>query len=332
MKRVLIAKAAGFCYGVQRAVDITLQVRKETADRVTSLGMVAHNHHLTDKLLAQGIESSADLGAVREGTIILSAHGVPPETRLQAEQQGLTIVDVTCPFVTRAQRYARQMVDQGYQVLLLGEVNHPEVRGIVGSADGKVTVIGSVDDLAGISLGRRVAIISQTTQQADMLQRVAKEVSAKAFEVRVFNTICHATEELQEAAVELAKKCDIAIVVGGRNSANTARLREIMEAEGCPSFHVESAAEIREAWLMEAETIGITAGASTPDWLIEEVARRVNGGELPEDFRIQHPDEKTMAKFFGETDNIGGRNLVDQKSLATTASAGDKTPWSAPRD
>ena len=295
---------------MQRAVDITLQARRDSGERVTSLGMVAHNPQLNQKLLAQGVENAADLGNVREGTIILSAHGVPPEIRSQAERQGLNIVDVTCPFVTRAQRYAKQMVEQGYQVLLLGEADHPEVRGIIGAAGGKITVISGIHDLMGFALSRRVAIISQTTQQAEALSVVVEEVSKRVFEVRVFNTICHATDELQNAAVELAHKCDIGIVVGGKNSANTARLREIMEAEGCPAYHVETAEEVRESWLMEADVVGVTAGASTPDWLIQDVVRKVNGGELPSNFHINHPDESTMAKFFGATENIGGRELA----------------------
>lgn len=310
MRKIVLAKTAGFCFGVQRAVDIVLEARARTSGRLTSLGPIVHNNQVAGKLRAEGVEAAADLGSIQEGAVILSAHGVAPATEEQARQQGLDVVDVTCPFVTRVHRTAQTLVQQGYQLLLLGETDHSEVKGIVGAVHGRVTVVRGPEDIKRLRLSRKVGIVTQTTQKAELFAAVVAEVSKTVFDVRAFNTICNATDELQDAAVELARQVDAVIVVGGRQSANTARLRQICEEEGVPAYHVETAQEIRDEWLEGKETIGVTAGASTPDWLIEDVVRRLNDGKLPKDFKIQHPDERTMSKFFGATNNVGGRELA----------------------
>jgi small subunit ribosomal protein S1 len=312
-RRVIVARVAGFCFGVQRAVDKVMEARRERFGRLTSLGPIVHNGQVVEKLAASGVETAADLGEVRDGAVILSAHGVAPETRAQAVSQGLQVIDVTCPFVTRVHKTAVTLVAQGYKLLVLGDKRHTEVRGIVGAvraAGGECTVVRGPEDIKGFDLGRRVGIVTQTTQRAEDFGRLVAEVSKRAFDVRAFNTICNATDELQEAAVELARKVDVVLVVGGRKSANTAHLRAICEAEGVPAYHIETADEIQESWLAGREVVGITGGASTPDWLIEAAARRVNGGELPEGLAITHPDEKMMEKFFGNSSNLGGRELA----------------------
>jgi 4-hydroxy-3-methylbut-2-enyl diphosphate reductase len=268
---------------------------------------------VVERLAVSGIETAADLGEVREGAVILSAHGVAPETRAQAAAQGLEVVDVTCPFVTRVHKTAVMLVEQGYQLLVLGDERHTEVRGIVGAvhaAGGECIVVRGPEDLKQVKLARRVGIVTQTTQRAEDFGRLVAEVSKRAFDVRAFNTICNATDELQDAARDLARQVDVVLVVGGRNSANTAHLRAICEAEGVTAYHIETAGEIQDAWLEGRAVVGITGGASTPDWLIEAAARRVNGGDLPEGFAINHPDEKMMEKFFGDSPNLGGKELA----------------------
>jgi (E)-4-hydroxy-3-methyl-but-2-enyl pyrophosphate reductase len=310
MRKIVLARVAGFCFGVQRAVDMVMSARQERFGKLTSLGPIVHNNQVAAKLSAEGVEAAADLGSIRDGAVILSAHGVAPNTVAQAKAQGLQIIDVTCPFVTRVHRMAQQLVEQGYQLLLLGEPDHTEVKGIVGAVEGRVTVVSCAEDVRKIKLGRKVGIVTQTTQKAQEFAAVVAEVSKSTFDVRAYNTICNATDELQDAAIDLARQVDVVLVVGGRQSANTSRLREICEEQGVPAYHVETAAEIQDSWLEGCETIGVTAGASTPDWLIEEVVSALNEGELPKDFSINHPDEKTMAKFFGSTANKGGRELA----------------------
>lgn len=312
-RKVVVARVAGFCFGVQRAVDQVMAVRRERWGKLTSLGPIVHNGQVVERLAASGVETAADLGDVRDGAVILSAHGVAPETKVRAAEQGLVVIDVTCPFVTRVHKSAVMLIEHGYQLLVLGDKRHTEVRGIVGAvraAGGACTVVSNADELNDIKLGRRVGIVTQTTERAEDFGRLVAEVSKRAFDVRAFNTICNATDELQEAAAELARRVDVVFVVGGRNSANTARLRVICEAEGVPAYHIETAEEIEESWLDGRQIVGITGGASTPDWLIEAAARRVNGGELPEGFVVNHPDEKMTAKFFGDSTNLGGKELA----------------------
>jgi 4-hydroxy-3-methylbut-2-enyl diphosphate reductase len=310
MRKIIVAKVAGFCFGVQRAVDRVMEARLQRFGRLTSLGPIVHNNQVINRLTANGIETSADLGEVREGTVILSAHGVAPSTLAEAKAKGLDVVDVTCPFVTRVHRTAQQLVAQGYQLLLVGDADHTEVKGILGAVDGQATVVSCAEDVKALKLGRRVGIVTQTTQKAEDFAAVVAEVCKTTFDVRAYNTICNATDELQDAAVDLARQVDVVIVVGGRQSANTRRLRDICEAEGVRAYHVETHEEILEEWLADAETIGVTGGASTPDWLIEDVIRCLNGGTLPEGVQINHPDERMMAKFFGDSPNLGGRELA----------------------
>ncbi len=299
MPAIKLARVAGFCFGVQRAVDLTTQARREIDGRMTTLGMLVHNPQVIARLQESGIESAPALESIPEGTVVLSAHGVAPGTLAEARARGLNVVDVTCPFVTRAHRCAQQLVEQGFQLIVLGDPGHTEVKGILGAVNGQAVLVQSAEQVRGLKLSRRVGIVSQTTQRAETFAAVVAEVSRTAFEVRAFNTICNATDELQEAAVELAQQADVVIVVGGRKSANTRRLRDLCAAQGVPAYHVETAEEIEDSWWKDVKTVGVTAGASTPDWLIEEVVRRLNGGSLPEGMQIRHPDERTRAKFFG---------------------------------
>jgi 4-hydroxy-3-methylbut-2-enyl diphosphate reductase len=299
MPAIKLARVAGFCFGVQRAVDLVTQARREIDGKMTTLGMLVHNPQVIARMEQSGVHSAAELESVHEGTVVLSAHGVSPGTLAEARARGLNVVDVTCPFVTRVHRCAQQLVEQGFQLILIGDPGHTEVKGILGAVSGRAILVQGPEQVRSLKLSRRVGIVSQTTQSAETFAAVVAEVSRIAFEVRAYNTICNATDELQEAAVELARQVDLMIVVGGKKSANTGRLRDLCAAQGVPAYHVETAAEIEDSWLKEVETVGVTAGASTPDWLIEEVIQRLNGGSLPEGMQIRHPDERTRAKFFG---------------------------------
>lgn len=293
-RRIVLAEVAGFCFGVKRAVEITEAARRERLGRLTTLGPIIHNEQVLSRMQAEGIETAPALEQITEGTVVLSAHGVSPSIVAQAMAQGLNIVDVTCPFVTKVHRMAKQMFEQGYQVLLVGDPGHTEVKGVIGAVEaigGAVTLVSTPEQVRGLPLGKKVGLVSQTTQRADNFAAIVAEVCKRATDVRAFNTICNATDELQDAAVRLARQVDVALVIGGRKSANTRRLRDLCAAEGIPAYHIETAAEIEPDWLEGRKTIGLTAGASTPDWIIEEVARALNDGQLPDDWRLHHPDE-----------------------------------------
>lgn len=293
-RRVVLAEVAGFCFGVRRAVEMTTTFRREHVGRVTTLGPLIHNEQVIARMRDDGVETAADLDAIQEGAVVLSAHGVSPAVVAQAQSQGLQMLDVTCPFVTKVHARARLLYEQGYQVLLVGDRGHTEVKGVVGAVEalgGRVTVVTLPEEISRLAIGKKVGIISQTTQYAASFAAIIAEVSKIAVEVRAFNTVCNATDELQEAAIRMARQVEVALVVGGRKSANTRRLRELCAAEGIPAYHIETAEEIDSAWLEGQSVVGITGGASTPDWILEEVARAVNGGELPTDWRLHHPDE-----------------------------------------
>ena len=293
-RQVILATVAGFCFGVRRAVEMTATFRREHPGRVTTLGPIIHNEQVIARMREEGVETAADLDAIQEGVVVLSAHGVSPAVVAQAKTQGLQLLDVTCPFVTKVHLRAKQLYEQGYQVLLVGDRGHTEVKGVVGAVEalgGRVTVVTLPEEIANLALGKKVGVLSQTTQYAANFAAIVAEVSKIAVEVRAFNTVCNATDELQDAAIRMARQVEVALVVGGRKSANTRRLRELCAAEGIPAYHIETAEEIEPAWLEGYAVVGITGGASTPDWILEEVARCVNGGELPADWRLHHPDE-----------------------------------------
>jgi 4-hydroxy-3-methylbut-2-enyl diphosphate reductase len=293
-RRIVLAEVAGFCFGVKRAVDMAEAARRKRADRITTLGPIIHNDQVIARMRADGIDTAPALETITEGTVILSAHGVAPTVLAQAQAQGLDILDVTCPFVTKVHRMAKQLLEQGYQLLLVGDQGHTEVRGVVGAIEaqgGAVTVVSTPEAVRALPLGRKVGVLSQTTQLAETFAAIVAEVCRRAADVRAVNTICGATDALQEAAARLARQVDVVLVIGGKKSANTRRLRQLCADQGVPAYHIETREEIEDSWLAGKAVIGITAGASTPDWLIEDVARHLNDGELPDDWHLHHPDE-----------------------------------------
>lgn len=290
-RRIVLADVAGFCFGVRRAIEMVTAARRARSDKITTLGPIIHNEQVTRRLQEEGVDVATQVSEITEGTVVLSAHGVSPQLRREVQDRGLEVIDVTCPFVTKVHRAARQLVEQGYQLLIVGDHGHTEVKGVIGAVEGAVTVVSNVEEVRQVELGRKVGIVSQTTQKAETFAAIVGEVAKRAGEVRAINTICGATDELQEAARKLAREVDVVIVIGGRKSANTRRLRDTCEKEGVPAYHIETKEEIREEWLEGKEVIGVTAGASTPDWLIEEVIAHLNGGAMPEGLQLKHPDE-----------------------------------------
>jgi 4-hydroxy-3-methylbut-2-enyl diphosphate reductase len=242
-----------------------------------TLGPLIHNPQVVDGLAAQGVHSVSSLDDVPPGSIIIMpSHGVPNQVRDQAKSSGLEIIDVTCPFVAKVHTLAERLVNQNYQVVVLGDKGHTEVRGIMCVAGEDAVAVSDIEELDGTKLQRRVGIVAQTTQTVEKYSRLVGKVSEHAYEVRAYNTICDATLERQEAALEATSEVDVMLVVGGRNSANTRRLYEICSESGTRTFHVEVAEEVEDSWFDGAQRVGITAGASTPDWIIQGVAERVS--------------------------------------------------------
>ena len=267
---IVVARYAGYCYGVERALRLTGEALEGAPAPVATLGPIIHNPSVVGQLEERGVRVVDDAREAAAGTLIVRTHGVPPEVVEGARARDINLVDATCPFVAVAQRKAASLREAGYAVVILGERDHPEVAGLEGFA-GEGAVV--VEDAAGLPLaqlrGKRVGVVVQTTQTRANLASVAAALAPVARELLVFNTICDATEKRQSAACELAAEVDVVVVVGGRNSANTARLAQLCRAIESRTHHIESAAELEPAWFAGARRVGVTAGASTPDEEIE---------------------------------------------------------------
>jgi 4-hydroxy-3-methylbut-2-enyl diphosphate reductase len=273
---VVVSRYAGYCYGVERALRITEEAGVELASPIYTLGPLIHNPSVVARLSRRGIAAIDDLTQVERGTVIVRTHGVDPAVIAAARARGLEVIDATCPFVTIAQRRADLLRRQGYTPVILGEPDHSEVVGLVAWAGPTAVVVENADALRLRDIrGKRVGVVVQTTQTHDNLARLAARLAPVARETLVFNTICDATGKRQAAAQELAADVDVVIVVGGRNSANTTRLAGLCRGIQPRTWHIETAAELDEAWLAGARRVGVTAGASTPADEIDVVAARV---------------------------------------------------------
>lgn len=303
MVEIIRANEMGFCMGVRRAVQI--MEGEATAERpVFSVGEIVHNPHVVRGLERSGViqlpgpdDIDGDVGLataerVQQGRVAITAHGVGETVVRQLEATGLEIIDTTCPIVTRAQRYGQKFVRDGWHVLIFGDPGHKEVRGIMGwTMDGEgaphATIVPgtSYDELKRLIDGfpggfpNKIGVMAQTTHKVEDFAKFVANLMLlqrdKNFEFHVVNTLCHATTGQQEAAAALAATVDVMVVVGGRKSANTRHLKEVCEEQGTTAYHIEGPDELETAWFEGVNRIGLTAGASTPDYSIDEVEARL---------------------------------------------------------
>lgn len=273
--QVVVADQAGACYGVNRALEMVEEAAAQAKGPVRTLGPLIHNPQVVAELEAQGVATVERPEEAAGATLVLRTHGVTPQEEDRARAACGQVIDATCPFVVRAHEAAELLTREGYQVLVVGEAGHPEVEGTLGHAPGAL-VVASADELGDIKLGRKVGVVVQTTQSRDLLRQVVSALVGQCAELRLVDTICAATSERQAAARELAARSDAMVVIGGRNSANTTRLAEICLAQ-CPrTHHIEAAGELEASWFDGAGTIGVTAGASTPQRQIDQVVARIH--------------------------------------------------------
>lgn len=279
---VIVAQNAGFCFGVKRAVKMAFDAAESHgAGKVHSLGPLIHNPQVVERLSEKGVQRVEKLDQIEEGVVILRSHGVSsPRVIEEAEAKGLAVVDATCPFVTNAQKYARQLIEEGYQVVMVGDRNHPESQSVLGHAGGEILVTEDFEEIKRVLnkfSRKRLGIISQTTQTYGKFSEIVVKCLQICEEVKVFNTICYATEDRQTEAQSMAEGAQAMVVVGGKNSANTTHLADICREKGIVVHHIETEQEIRDEWFSGIERVGVTAGASTPDWIIKEVVDRLAG-------------------------------------------------------
>ncbi len=272
---VLLAKDMGFCFGVKRAIKLARDVRKDTKQNVYTLGSIIHNPQVVKKLEQEGIVPAENLDEIDTGYVVVRSHGVSPEVQMDIKKRGFQLVDATCPLVKRVQEKAMELIQEGYDAYVVGEEVHPEVQGIVGFTDGKIKVINANEDLK-IKDKEKVGLVAQTTQSMKSLEDVIIKLLPRVKELKIFNTICEVTNRRQKEVRRLAQIADLMIVIGGRKSANTSRLAAIAREEGCETHHIETALDVNKDWIAGKSLVGITAGSSTPIWIINEVIDKLN--------------------------------------------------------
>ena len=271
--KVFVVKKAGFCFGVKRAIKLAFDVAKKKNEKVYTWGPLIHNPQVVEDLKKKGVYVVEDLRKIKKGTLIIRSHGIHPKILERIKK--IEVVDATCPFVKKAQKKAKLLSNQGYQVVVVGEADHPEVQGIMGYVNDSALVINHNRMKKNLPHFEKLGVIAQTTLSIDAFKQVIGELIEKADELKVCNTLCYATARAQKATLKLASKVDMMIVVGGHNSANTTRLAKLCKRIGTLTHHIETARELRRGWFKGKTTVGVTAGTSTPDWLIREVVEGI---------------------------------------------------------
>jgi len=272
--RLILAKQAGFCFGVKRATQMAFEAA-DKGGKTCTLGPIIHSPQVVKQLEEMGVKVLDNIKELDSGAIIIRSHGVTAEELQEANRRELEVVDATCPFVKKAQEHVKSLSQAGYDVVVVGDADHPEVQGIVSYARGKVYVAGSGEEARRLVISGKIGIVAQTTQSFENLKNVVLESLVKGSEIRVFNTICDATAVRQEEAKELAKQVDCMIVIGGYNSANTTRLSQVCAELQPKTYHIETARQLNAEWFNGVETVGVTAGASTPKWVIDDVLHQI---------------------------------------------------------
>lgn len=277
--KIRLAKTAGFCMGVRRAVDMALDLQRACPPLpIVTYGPLIHNPQTLELLKTRGIDEVDSLDQIDCGTVVIRAHGISPQERRLLEEKGLLIVDATCPRVARVQAVIRKHASRGHYCVIVGDADHPEVRGLMGFATaGGIAVPGPLaeESLSEVPLDREICVVAQTTQEARTFEDVVNVLQGSHPKLHVYNTICDSTKKRQAEVTKLAQTADLIVVVGGMGSGNTRRLAKMAQDQGVPALHIETDRDIPASALAGAQTVAVTAGASTPNWQIREVIERL---------------------------------------------------------
>lgn len=268
---IIIADHAGFCFGVERAVGLVDETSKNNKD-VYTLGPIIHNPQIVKKFSDQGVEVCEDPESFKAtDTVVIRSHGVPKKIYGQLQEKSVNIVDATCPFVKKAQSSAQKLGKGGATVVVFGEKNHPEVKSIVSFIDSEFFVVSDESDTMELPFRNSYALVAQTTQNSESFDKIAEILKTKCETLTVTNTICNATSLRQASAINLAGQVDVMLIIGGKNSGNTTRLYEICKSICKDTYHIETKEELDTDIFKTSRKVGITAGASTPGYLVDEV-------------------------------------------------------------
>ena len=275
MVKITIADSAGFCFGVKRAIDLVQDIASKN-DKVYTFGPLIHNPQEIQRLEKENIKVVEDFSKIEKGVLVLRTHGIQLNIYEKLlMKKNIKLVDATCPFVKRAQDIVKELSKDinTKQIIIVGEKRHPEVVALVSYGKEKCLIVEDKKDVKNVKKTDIIYVVSQTTQSPRNFDRIVEEIS-KISKVKVFNTICRATFDRQSSAKKLAKEVDVMIVIGGKNSGNTTRLYQIC-SNITKTYHIETVDEIEKSWFKNMDKIGITAGASTPDWIINNIERRI---------------------------------------------------------
>jgi len=274
--KILIADEAGFCFGVKRAAEMVITQSKDK-EKINTLGPLIHNNQFTSHLESKNIFSVDSIDDINAKKVVIRSHGVEKKIENRLKNKGFNLLDATCPFVKRVHRLAESLEQEGYIIVIFGEKNHPEVIGIKSYAKNPI-VVKDIKDLSRFKKDEKIALISQTTQNLKKFEELASYLNLNYKYTRIHNTICDATEKRQLAAQDLANKVDLMIVIGGKHSSNTSRLYDVC-LKKVVTYHIETEAELRKKWFLDKNKIGLTAGASTPDFIIDKVIKKIKSYE-----------------------------------------------------
>ena len=277
MLDVIVSPITGFCFGVKRAMRLIEEGLGNGGKRIYSIGDVIHNAQAVEDLKSRGVTPVSSMDELSEGdTLIIRAHGVMPELIDKARSSGIELIDTTCPFVQKSQKYVRKMADEGRKVIIIGDSSHPEVRAISGQAGPAPLIVSTLEEAESVTGIDCAGVVIQTTLSREKAMRIVGELEKNIGDLRVHDTICQATVLRREATLELARDVDIVLVVGGKGSSNTKRLFQMCVDAGITARFIETADDLDPAWFNDGDRVGLTTGTSTPDWVIEDVLTRLN--------------------------------------------------------
>ena len=277
--KVIISENAGFCFGVERAMKLTAGTLKDNAGvRIATYGPLIHNPQVVAQLEEKGVHVIQKTDAeFHTDILIMPSHGAPREIYAKCKEKDIRVVDATCPFVKDVHNKVREFIRQNMCVVIIGDANHTEIKGVVSWADNQCVVIGSESDIDKYDFSDKdVGIVSQTTNSEEYFANLADRIVKKAKSAVVQNTICSATRNRQDSVIALARETDAMVVIGGKNSANTKRLYQLCREANPNTYHIETSGELKSEWFDSSHTVALTAGASTPAWIISEVAARLS--------------------------------------------------------
>ena len=273
---IILSPHIGYCFGVKRAMSLIEKGLEEREGNIYVIGEIIHNPQAVERLKKLGAKSVNNVKEVDEGgTLVIRAHGVKPEIIEEARQKGLDLLDATCPFVHRSHSYVKELSEKSFHVIIIGDRDHPEVQGIAGYAEGNVTIVKNLEEVAQMDTIDRAGMVVQTTYAPEKASELIEAIKKKVKELVVYDTICQATVARREATMDLAKQVDLMIIVGGKHSSNTRRLFQMCRDAGINSRFIERIEEIEDDWFEGVSHVGLSTGTSTPDWVIEEVKQRL---------------------------------------------------------